>query len=39
MLNWFLRDFGYDSELLERNEIDEMSHYGHTLTHLGLSGI
>jgi len=38
-LNWFLRDFGYDSELLERNEIDEMSHYGHTLTHLGLSGI
>jgi hypothetical protein len=22
-LNWFLRDFGYDSELLERNEIDD----------------
>ena len=22
-LNWFLRDFGYDSELLERDEIDE----------------
>jgi hypothetical protein len=21
--NWFLRDFGYDSELLERDEIDE----------------
>ena len=31
-LNWFLRDFGYDSELLERDEIDEK--------HLiGLSGI
>jgi hypothetical protein len=22
-LNWFLRDFGYDPELLERSEIDE----------------
>jgi hypothetical protein len=22
-LNWFLRDFGYDTELLERDEIDE----------------
>jgi hypothetical protein len=22
-LNWFLRDFGYDSELLRRDEIDE----------------
>ena len=22
-LNWFLRDFGYDRELLERDEIDE----------------
>jgi hypothetical protein len=22
-LNWFLRDFGYDRELLERNEIDD----------------
>jgi hypothetical protein len=31
-LNWFLRDFGYDSELLEQDEIDE--------THLvGLSGV
>ena len=31
-LNWFLRDFGYDSELLERDEIDEK--------HLiGLSGV
>ncbi|MCU1307818.1 MAG: hypothetical protein JWN45_2513 [Acidobacteriaceae bacterium] len=24
-LNWFLRDFGYDSELLGRDEIDEKS--------------
>jgi hypothetical protein len=24
-LNWFLRDFGYDSELLRRDEIDEKS--------------
>src|SRR5436190_19642486 len=22
-LNWFLRDFGYDADLLERDEIDE----------------
>jgi hypothetical protein len=22
-LNWFLRDFGYDSELLGRDEVDE----------------
>ena len=22
-LRWFLRDFGHDAELLERNEIDE----------------
>ena len=22
-LNWFLRDFGYDSELIERDEIDD----------------
>jgi hypothetical protein len=22
-LNWFLRDFGYDTELLERDEVDE----------------
>lgn len=22
-LNWFLRDFGYDSELIERDEVDE----------------
>lgn len=30
--NWFLRDFGYDSDLLERDEIDEK--------HLiGLSGV
>jgi hypothetical protein len=27
-LNWFLRDFGYDSELLRRDEIDEKSLIG-----------
>ncbi len=27
-LNWFLRDFGYDSELLDRDEIDERSLIG-----------
>ena len=27
-LNWFLRDFGYDPELLERNEIDDKSLIG-----------
>src|SRR5271157_6415481 len=27
-LNWFLRDFGYDSELLGRDEIDEKSLIG-----------
>ena len=27
-LNWFLRDFGYDPELLERNEIDDKSVVG-----------
>ena len=27
-LNWFLRDFGYDSELLERNEIDDKNLVG-----------
>jgi hypothetical protein len=27
-LNWFLRDFGYDSELLERNEIDDRNLVG-----------
>jgi len=31
-LNWFLRDFGYDAELLERNEVDEKNL-------LGLSGV
>ena len=31
-LNWFLRDFGYDTELLARNEIDERSL-------VGLSGV
>jgi hypothetical protein len=27
-LSWFLRDFGYDSELLERDEIDEKALVG-----------
>ncbi len=27
-LNWFLRDFGYDTELLGRDEIDEKSLVG-----------
>jgi len=27
-LNWFLRDFGYDTELLDRDEIDEKSLVG-----------
>jgi hypothetical protein len=27
-LTWFLRDFGYDTELLERDEIDEKSLVG-----------
>ncbi len=31
-LNWFLREFGYDSELLERNEIDDRNL-------VGLSGV
>jgi hypothetical protein len=31
-LNWFLRDFGYDSELLGRNEIDDRNL-------VGLSGV
>ena len=31
-LNWFLRDFGYDTELLGRNEIDDKNL-------IGLSGV
>jgi hypothetical protein len=31
-LNWFLRDFGYDSDLLDRDEVDERRL-------IGLSGI
>jgi hypothetical protein len=31
-LNWFLRDFGYEGELLERNEIDDRNL-------VGLSGV
>jgi hypothetical protein len=41
-LNWFLRDFGYDSELLERDEIDEKRLIGLTgvvkTTHTVLNG-
>ena len=29
-LNWFLRDFGYNEELLERNEVDDVSLIGLT---------
>jgi hypothetical protein len=29
-LNWFLRDFGYDTEQLERNEIDDKQLIGLT---------
>ena len=31
-LNWFLRDFGYDTDLLGRDEVDEK-------TVIGLSGV
>jgi hypothetical protein len=31
-LNWFLRDFGYDTELLARNEVDDKNL-------VGLSGV
>ena len=31
-LNWFLRDFGYEGELLERNEVDDRNL-------VGLSGV
>jgi hypothetical protein len=31
-LNWFLRDFGYDTELLDRNEVDDKNL-------VGLSGV
>src|SRR4051812_49351756 len=41
-LNWFLRDFGYDSELLERNEIDDKNLVGLSgvvkITHAVVSG-
>jgi hypothetical protein len=29
-LNWFLQDFGYDPDLLERDEVDERSLLGLT---------
>jgi hypothetical protein len=45
-LNWFLRDFGYDTELLGRDEIEEKSLVGlrgviktsHTVVNVGLDG-
>ena len=41
-LNWFLRDFGYDIELLGRDEIDDKSLVGLTgvvkITHTVVSG-
>lgn len=41
-LNWFLRDFGYDNELLERNEIDDKRLIGLTgvvqITHSVVNG-
>jgi hypothetical protein len=41
-LNWFLRDFGYDTELLGRDEVDETQLVGLKgvvmITHLVLNG-
>jgi hypothetical protein len=41
-LNWFLRDFGYDTELLGRDEVDESQLIGLTgivkISHLVLNG-
>jgi hypothetical protein len=41
-LNWFLRDFGYDAELLDRDEVDEPQLLGLTgvvkLSHIVLNG-
>ena len=41
-LNWFLRDFGYDTELLERDEVDERQLVGLSgvvkISHIVLSG-
>jgi hypothetical protein len=42
-LNWFLRDFGYDAELLGRDEIDEKSLLGLRgvikISHIVLNGM
>ncbi len=41
-LNWFLRDFGYDTELLGRDEVDETQLIGLTgvvkISHIVLNG-
>jgi hypothetical protein len=41
-LNWFLRDFGYDSELLSRDEVDERQLVGLTgvvkISHIVFNG-
>ncbi len=41
-LNWFLRDFGYDSELLSRDEVDERELVGLTgvvkISHIVFNG-
>jgi len=41
-LNWFLRDFGYDTELLERDELDESQLMGLKgvvkISHIALNG-
>ena len=41
-LNWFLRDFGYDAELLSRDEVDERQLVGLTgvvkISHIVFSG-
>jgi hypothetical protein len=41
-LNWFLRDFGYDSEMLSRDEVDERQMVGLTgvvkISHIVFNG-
>ena len=41
-LNWFLRDFGYDTELLDRDEVDERQLVGLTgvvkISHIVFNG-
>jgi hypothetical protein len=41
-LNWFLRDFGYDTELIDRDEVDESQLIGLSgivkLSHVSISG-